>query len=78
MNFSGNALNVVVLKHREVQFGDAGTDNDVATGIAAQVEASQISGSQWTAKAWWRWVTVCSLKKAWLGATGTAKQFVLM
>ena len=32
---------VIVLEHGEVETGDSGTDHDIATGVAAEVEARQ-------------------------------------
>lgn len=36
----GNSLDAVILEHREVQGCDARADQDVATGVAAEVETS--------------------------------------
>ena len=37
----GNALDVIVLEQEEVQRSDAGTDQNVSAGIAAQVETQR-------------------------------------
>src|SRR5437868_12916689 len=54
----GNLLDVVVLEHGEVQRSQAGTCDDIAAGIAAQIEASQISWRKGPPKTRWRWIAV--------------------
>src|SRR5258707_2184759 len=37
----GDSPDVIVLEHREVETGNSGTDQDIATSVAAEVEAHQ-------------------------------------
>ena len=54
----GNLLDVVVLEHGEVQRSQAWTCDDVAAGVTAQIEASEISRRKRPPKTRWRWITV--------------------
>lgn len=53
-----DALDVVVFEHGEVQRRQTWTCDDVAAGITAQVEASQISRRKRPPKTRWCWITV--------------------
>src|ERR1700674_348664 len=57
-------LDVVVLEHGEIQVGYPGADQDIATGIAPEVETLQGSGINGSADAHWRGVTVCVPKRS--------------
>ena len=35
-----DALDVIILEHREIKFGKAGTVQNIAAGIASKIEAS--------------------------------------
>src|SRR5712691_5755538 len=70
----GNALDVIVLEQREVQRGDAGAEQNVAAGIAAQVETCRERNRR--ADAWWQGIAIL-VPKCHVGSCGDRKAFGL-